>query len=41
MGYRDAFGFRTDLALDSLRQREDFKKLLGEVEKNSASRPEK
>ena len=39
MGYRDAGAFRTDSALDPLRQREDFKKLLVELEQRSAARP--
>ena len=33
--------FRTDSALDPLRQREDFKKLLEELEKKSPAKPEK
>ena len=41
MGYRDAGAFRTDSALDPLRQREDFKKLLAELEQKSAAKPEK
>jgi hypothetical protein len=41
LGYRDASGFRTDSALDSLRQREDFKTLLAELEKPSPAKPEK
>ena len=39
MGYRDASGFRTDSALDPLRRREDFKKLIGEVEAKSPAKP--
>ena len=31
MGYRDTSAFRTDSALDPLREREDFKKLLTEL----------
>ncbi len=34
MGYRDAGAFRTDSALDPLRQREDFKKLLRSWSRN-------
>ena len=30
-GYRDAFAFQTDPALDPLRRREDFQKLLTEL----------
>ena len=41
MGYRDAGAVRTDSALDPLRQREDFKKLLTELEQKSAAKPEK
>ena len=39
MGYRDTSGFRTDSALDPLRQREDFQKLLEELEKKSPAKP--
>ena len=39
MGYRDAVAVRTDSALDPLRQREDFQKLLQELEQKSAARP--
>ena len=38
MGYRDASAFRTDSALDPLREREDFKKLLEELEKKSTAK---
>jgi hypothetical protein len=38
MGYRDASGFRTDSALDPLREREDFKKLLTELEKKPSAK---
>ena len=41
MGYLDAVAVRTDSALDPLRQREDFKKLLTELEQKSAAKPEK
>ena len=41
MGYRDAAGFRTESALDPLRERDDFKNLLAELEKPSPPRPEK
>jgi eukaryotic-like serine/threonine-protein kinase len=40
-GYRDASGLRTDSALDPFREREDFKKLLGELERPSPAKPEK
>ena len=39
MGYRDASSFRTESALDPLRQREDFKKLLAELEQKSPAKP--
>ena len=39
MGYRDA-AFRTESTLDPLRQREDFKELLAELEKPSPATPE-
>jgi hypothetical protein len=39
-GYRDASGLRTDSALDPLREREDFKELLEELEQKSAAKPE-
>ncbi len=39
MGYLDAVAFRTDSALDTYRQREDFKKLLQEVEQKSVAKP--
>jgi len=41
MGYRNAAAFRTESALDPLRTREDFKKLLQEVEKPLPAKPEK
>jgi hypothetical protein len=41
MGYRDAAGFRTESALDPLREREDFKNLLAELDKPSPPGPEK
>ena len=41
IGYRDPVAFRTDSALDPLRQREDFQKLLQELEQKSAAKPEK
>jgi hypothetical protein len=34
-------GMRTDTDLDVLRPREDFQKLLAELEKNPAAKPEK
>ncbi len=39
MGYRDAGAFRIESALDPLREREDFKKLLAELEQKSATKP--
>ena len=39
MGYRDAEAFRTDWALDPIREREDFKKLLAELEKTAPAKP--
>ena len=41
MGYRDAFAFQTDPALDPLRQRDDFKKLLADLEQKSPAKPER
>jgi len=41
LGYRKALAFRNESALDVLRKREDFKKLLREVEKSSPAKPEK
>jgi hypothetical protein len=41
MGYRDAGAFRTASALDPLRQREDFKKLVEELERPLAAKPGK
>ncbi len=40
-GYRNAPDFRTESALDPLRKREDFKKLLEELEKPMSAKPEK
>jgi hypothetical protein len=40
-GYRNAADYRTDAALDSLRKREDFKKLIEELEKPPPAKPEK
>ena len=40
-GYHDIRTFRTEDALDPLREREDFKKLLAELEQKSAAKPEK
>jgi hypothetical protein len=39
MGYRDR-RFRTDSTLDPLRERQDFKKLLEELERKSPAEPE-
>ena len=39
MGYRDPVAVRTDSALDPFHQREDFQKLVQEVEQNSAAKP--
>jgi hypothetical protein len=41
MGYRDVAAFRTESALDPLRKREDFKKLLQEMQNPSPAKPEK
>jgi eukaryotic-like serine/threonine-protein kinase len=41
MGYRNAAKFRTESALDPLRKREDFQKLLQEVETPPPAKPEK
>jgi serine/threonine protein kinase/Flp pilus assembly protein TadD len=40
-GYTDAAHMRKDTDLDSLRARDDFKNLIGALEKKSAARPEK
>ena len=40
-GFGDIDEYRTEGALDPLREREDFKKLLTELEQKSAARPEK
>src|SRR5262249_21937539 len=40
-GYTDAAHLKKDTDLDSLREREDFQKLLQELEKKSAARPER
>ena len=40
-GYSDIGNFRTDGALDPLREREDFKKLHAELEQKSAAKPKK
>ena len=39
-GYRKPDAYRTDTALDPLRKREDFKKLIDELEKPSPAKPE-
>ncbi len=39
MGYRDSEAFRTDWALDPIRDREDFKKTLAELEKTPPAKP--
>ncbi len=41
MGYRNPDVYRTESALDPLRHREDFKKLLQEVGNSSPAQPEK
>jgi hypothetical protein len=41
MGYRNADAFRTEDALDPLRKREDFQKLLAELQQRSAPKPAK
>ena len=38
-GYRYIHDYRTEGALDPLREREDFKKLLAELEQKSAAKP--
>jgi hypothetical protein len=40
-GYRNAADLRTDSALGALRKREDFKKLVEELEKPAPAKPEK
>lgn len=40
-GYRSAADFRMDSALEPLREREDFKKLIAELEEPSPAKPEK
>ena len=40
-GYRYIHVYRTEGALDPLREREDFKKLLADLEQRSAAKPEK
>jgi hypothetical protein len=39
-GFKDAAHLRKDTALDPLRERDDFQKLLAELEKKAASRLE-
>jgi hypothetical protein len=39
-GYRNAADFRMDSALGALRKREDFKKLIEELEKPPPAKPE-
>jgi hypothetical protein len=39
MGYRNTSEIRIESALDALRGREDFKKLVAELEKKSAAQP--
>jgi len=41
LGYRNPNAYRTESALDPLREREDFKKLVEELEKPSPAKPEK
>ena len=41
LGYRNPGTYRTESALDPLRDREDFKKLMADLEKGSAAIPEK
>ena len=38
-GFGDIHDYRTEGALDPLREREDFKKLLTELEQKSAAKP--
>ena len=40
-GHRNISLYRTEDALESLREREDFKKLLTELEQKSAAKPKK
>ena len=40
-GFKDAAHMKTDTDLDPLRNREDFKKLLAELEKTAPKPPEK
>jgi hypothetical protein len=40
-GYKDAVHMKKDTDLDPLRGREDFQKLLQQLEKQAAARPEK
>ncbi len=40
-GFGDINLYRTEGALDPLREREDFKNLLAELEQKSAAKPEK
>jgi hypothetical protein len=39
LGFRNAAFFRTDTALDSLRDRDDFKKLLAELDRKAPAEP--
>lgn len=41
LGYRNVLAFRNESALDALRKRVDFNKLLQEVEKPSPAKPGK
>jgi tetratricopeptide (TPR) repeat protein len=41
MGYRNAIALRAESALDPLRERDDFKKILAELENKSPAKPEK
>ena len=41
LGYRNALAFRNESALDALRKREDFKRLLKEVENPLPAKPKK
>jgi hypothetical protein len=40
-GFKDAAHLKKDTDLDALRGRDSFKKLLAELEKNAAAKPEK
>ena len=41
LGYRNPDWYRTESALDPIRERDDFKKLLAELQQHSRATPEK